>query len=647
VSASPLLLGVGLAFWGWQTGNLAVGAILALLFALQAQARLRLDLGPAQHATIADLSTIGFILLAAILAANRGIAHGILQAFVWLPAALSPILAAQLLSREGRVPLSALFRHMRKMKRARPETVDPMVDVSAVYLVLALLAAGVANDRGPWYYAGIVLATAALLYPLRPRHGSLAGGAAMLLAAAAFGHFGHVGLTHLQANIEDWILDLNLRIMDSDPYKTRTEIGSVGRLKQFDAIVLRVFVPESEGERVRLLHRSSYNAMAGNIWIARGAPMGEVRSEADNLTWNLEPGAPQWTARIATRMDSGRALLALPPGTTRLENLPANAMRRNVLGSVHIQLGVDWASYEAQGGGAIAGYAAPEEEDTLIPTTERALFERSAAELGLKGLPAAEAMRRVERFLGGFAYSTYRERAVPAGESALADFLTRSRSGHCEYFAAASTLLLRAAGIPARYATGFAVQEYSRFEEAFVVRARHAHAWTRVWDGAKWVDLDTTPAVWFAEEAKDAPLWQGLSDLLRWAGFRWSQRGEFKLDDAWYGVLVLLAIYLGWSVFRGRKRVRDEEAASAERRRYPGEDSEFYAVEKSLPPRDPSESHARWVERIGKSVPPEKQVALRDALRLHSRYRFDPEGIKPEERRRLRELCASLTAAAS
>jgi len=644
MSAGLPLLGACLVFWGWQTGNLAVGAVLALLFALQAQARLRLDLGPAQHATIADLSTIGFILLAAILAANRGIAHGILQAFVWLPAALSPILAAQLLSREGRIPLSALFRHMRKMKRARPETLDPMVDVSAAYLVLTLLAAGVANDRGPWYYVGIVLATMALLYPLRPRHGSLAGGAAMLLVAAAVGHFGHVGLTHLQANLEDWILDLNLRIMDSDPYRTRTEIGSVGRLKQFDAIVLRVFVPESEGWRVRLLHRASYNAMAGNLWIARGAPMTEVRSEADNLTWNLEPGAPQWTARIATRMDSGRALLALPPGTTQLTNLPASAMRRNALGSVHIQLPVDWASYEAQGGGAIAGYAAPEEEDTLIPTTERALFEHSAAELGLKGLPAAEAMRRVERFLGGFAYSTYRERAVPAGESALGDFLTRSRSGHCEYFAAASTLLLRAAGIPARYATGFAVQEYSTFEDAFVVRARHAHAWTRVWDGAKWVDLDTTPAVWFEEEAKEAPLWQGLSDLLRWAGFRWSQRGEFKLGDAWYGVLVLLAIYLGWSVFRGRKRVRDEEAVAAERRRYPGEDSEFYAVEKSLPQRDPSESHARWIARIAPSVPPDKASALRDALRLHSRYRFDPEGIRPEERRRLRELCAALAA---
>jgi transglutaminase-like putative cysteine protease len=643
MSAPPFLVGAGLVFWGWQTGNLAVGAVLALLVALAGQARLRLDLGPKEHATIADLSTIGFVLLGMILAANRGIAHGILQAFVWLPAALLPILAAQLVSQDNRIPLSALFRYMRKLKRANPEIEDPPVDVSAVYLALTLLAAGVANQRDPWYYAAIVAATAFLLYPVRPRHGSLAAGAAMLVAAAALGHAGHVGLSQLQAALEDWVLDLNLRIMDTDPYRTRTEIGSLGRLKQVEAIVLRVYAPEEESERVRLLHRSSYNALAGNIWVARGAPMEDTRSEADNLTWILEPGeAPQRT-RIATRLDGGRALLALPPGTKRIASLPANAMQRNSLGSVHVVLGVDWVQYEAQASGAISGYAPAREDDLLIPTTERDVFQRHAAELGLKGLAPAEAMLRVERFLGAFSYSTYRERAVPAGETALGDFLTRTRSGHCEYFAAAATLLLRAAGIPARYATGFSVQEYSNFEKAFLVRARHAHAWTRAWDGRKWVDLDTTPAVWFEEEARSAPLWQGLSDLLRWAGFRWSQRGDFKLDDAWYGVLVLLAIYLGWSVFRGRKRVRDAEIESgAVRARYPGEDSEFYSVEKALPLREASEAHVRWLERIETAVPAEKKEKLRLALGLHSRYRFDPEGISAEERQRLRELCAAI-----
>jgi hypothetical protein len=106
---------------------------------------------------------------------------------------------------------------------------------------------------------------------------------------------------------------------------------------------------------------------------------------------------------------------------------------------------------------------------------------------------------------------------------------------------------------------------------------------------------------------------------------------------------VLLAIYLGWSVFRGRKRVRDAQIEGGVTRvRYPGEDSEFYAVERALPLREASEAHARWLERIEPAVPAEKKERLRLALGLHSRYRFDPEGISAEERQRLRELCATI-----
>ena len=119
-----------------------------------------------------------------------------------------------------------------------------------------------------------------------------------------------------------------------------------------------------------------------------------------------------------------------------------------------------------------------------------------------------------------FSYATYREAPVPAGSTALGDFLQRSKSGHCEYFAAATTLLLRSAGIPARYATGYAVLEHSALEKAYLVRARHAHAWSRAWIDGRWIDVDTTPPSWFDEEARDAAFWQGALDLLRWAGFR-------------------------------------------------------------------------------------------------------------------------------
>ena len=639
----PFLVGAGLAFWGAQSGNLAVGIALGLALEAPRLLRVRLDLGTAEHSTIADLSTVGFVLLAVLLSANRGISRGILEAFIWMPVTLSPILAAQLVTAGGRIPLSALFRYMRRLRRANPEIRDPMVDVAPVYFALTLLAAGVANQRGTAYYAGVVAGTACLLFAARPRRANLAAGVLLLGLAAALGHFGHLGLAQLQLRVEEWILDINLRVVDADPYRTRTEIGSLGRLKLHDTIVLRVFAPEKDAARVALLHRGSYNVYIANTWVARGALMEPLESEADNETWILAPSTPEWRVRIATRLESGRALLALPPGTVRVGSFPANLLRRNALGSVHATLAVDWAQYEAQGGPAIAAYGAPNADDTAVPAAELPVFERVAAELGLRGLAAGEAMRRVDEYFSRFAYATYRERAVPKDETALGDFMTRTRAGHCEYFASAATLLLRAAGIPARYATGYAVMEYSRLEKAFVVRARHAHAWTRAWNGERWVDIDPTPAAWFAEEEHQAPLWQGLSDLLRWAGFSWSQRGEFKAGDAWYLVLAVLAVVLAWRVLRGRRVLREETAsAAAVSRRYPGEDSEFYAVESTLPPREPGETHAAWVARISSRLGAEEFRRLRDALVLHTRYRFDPLGLGTAERAQLRDLCRVL-----
>lgn len=643
LAVPPFMIGGALVFWGWQSGNLLVGLVVAAALEAPRWLSLRIDLGVEEHSTIADLCTIGFVLLAVIIGANRGIAHGVLQAFVWLPVVLSPIVAAQLVSAERRVPLSALFRYMRKLKRENPAISDPMVDIGAVYVALVLVSAGVANQRGSGYYVGVVAGAACLLYAARPRHGNLLAGGALLAAAAVLGYIGHVGLAEAQGLLIDWVMELNLiRSADPDPYRVRTEIGSLGRLKKYDAIVLRVYAKENELSRVRLLHRSSYNTYSGRTWIARGTSMNAIDSQADNETWILSPEPPRWSVKIATRFDLGRALLALPPGAVRIESFPANSLSRNAFGAVHAVLGVDWAPYVVRVGAGTPLYAPPAPEDLAVPLEESQVFDRVAGELGLRSLPPAEVVKRVDRYFATFAYSTYRDKPVPAGKTALGDFMTNTRAGHCEYFAAATTLLLRAAGIPARYATGFAVVEYSAIEGAYIVRTRHSHAWSRAFVDGHWTDVDTTPADWAAEEEREAPIWQGLMDLMRYLGFQWSQRGEFKAGDGWYLVLVVLAGILAWRVLRGRKVVREEKTAAKARRRYPGEDSEFYEVERSLGQRDSAETQVAWFYRIGKNLPDERRADLLAALRLHQRYRFDPDGVSMRDRNRLKELCLAL-----
>jgi protein-glutamine gamma-glutamyltransferase len=646
MTAPPFLIGAALAFWGWQTGHLAAAILLGIALEAPRYLRLRLDLGAAEHSRIADLSTVGFVALAALLAANQGVSSGILQAFIWVPATLAPIMAAQMFSESGRIPLSALFRYMRKLKRRQPEVRDPMVDVSAVYAALVVISAGVANARGPGYYAGVVLITAWLLLRVRPRRAHPAAWALMLAAGAGAGYAGQIGIAQMQAALEGWILELNLRGLDADPYRSITEIGSIGRLKQYDAIVLRVYAADADLEHVRLLHRASYNTYAGTTWLAREAPMRELEPERDNTTWTLQPGRPAWHVRIAARVRNGKALLPLPAGTTRIEDLTALSVRRNALGAVHADLGAEWIRYRASGGAGIEDYGPPTAADRVLPSAEQQVFQRVASRLDLRSVPPEEAVRRVARYLSGFRYSLYRERPVPKGETALGDFLTRRHAGHCEYFAAATALLLRAAGIPSRYAVGYAVEEYSALERAYVVRSRHAHAWARAWVGGRWVDLDNTPPDWVAEEAAEAPFWERLADFARWAGFRWTMREEFKAGEGWYAVLAALFVILVWRLLRGRKVVREGAAPAAARVRWPGEDSEFYALERTLPPRDSAETHAAWLTRVSKELPKGREQQVRIALALHQRYRFDPQGLTAGERGELRELCRMLAAEA-
>jgi transglutaminase-like putative cysteine protease len=647
-AAPPGLVGASLLFWGWQTGNWFVAAALAVGLEGVRRLRVRFDLGAAEHARIADLCTVLFVASAALLAVNRGVAQGILVAFQWIPVALAPILAAQLLSADGRVPLSALFRHLRKLKRHDPATRDPLIDASAVYVAVALIAAGVANRQEPGYYAGVVIAAAWGLWASRPRHGRRFAWLVLLATATATGYAGHAGLAHAQAAIENWISEWYLSGFAGDPYRSTTDIGTIGQLKLEDAIVLRVFAAANDARRPQLLHRASYNTYVDTTWLARNAPMQPVAGDAAGLSWRLSPASPQWSVPIAARIERGRLLLALPATTARVTGLGARTVKRNALGAVHAEIAGDWVQYEAESAAGAEISVPPGAEELAVPPAERATFAAAATELGLRGLSFDAARRRIEAHFRSFSYATWRERAPPQGATPLGEFMQTSRAGHCEYFAAATTLLLRAAGIPARYATGFAVMEYSALEGAWVVRARHAHAWSRAWDGVRWVDIDTTPPVWFAEEEQLAPFWQKAADLVRWAAFRWSQRGEVQASDGWYAVLAVLLVILAWRMLRGR-RAAGTAPARRSARSWQGVDSEFYAVERLLAargwPRPDGTPLSAWLESIASQLPDEQRLSIREASHMHQRYRFDPLGLTREDRLRLRALCESIVVA--
>ncbi|MDC1142248.1 transglutaminaseTgpA domain-containing protein [Planctomycetota bacterium] len=90
------------------------------------------------------------------------------------------------------------------------------------------------------------------------------------------------------------------------------------------------------------------------------------------------------------------------------------------------------------------------------------------------------------------------ERRPARGKDAIARFLNTSiggeRFGHCEYFATAMTMLLRAYGHPARVATGYVGQaqvEPGKWD----LKGKNAHAWVEVhYEKVGWIRYDPTPS---------------------------------------------------------------------------------------------------------------------------------------------------------
>ena len=229
----------------------------------------------------------------------------------------------------------------------------------------------------------------------------------------------------------------------------------------------------------------------------------------------------------------------------------------------------------------------------------------------------------------------------------LHDFLLRGRRGHCEFFASSAVLLLRAAGIPARYATGFSVQEWSELESAYLVRRRHAHSWALAYIDGRWQDFDATPPVWGPLEAEQAPWWQDLYDFSSWLGlfysrWRWGSTDDESSNAYLLWLILPLGVVLAWRLYLTERVTKTSDAAGAmSAGDYPGRDSELYQIERLLHDdgleRNRGESLRSWFARLdAQGRLPLAELILGRVLPAHYRYRFDPIGIAPADREALR-----------
>ena len=630
------LMGTILVFWGWESHLLWVAVPLALVLEGGRFLSVKWDLQARDFNRFVDVSTI--LLAAGFVIALTTIPERALVLVVkWLPVIFFPIIGAQGYSAGGKIPVRSFFLAARK-RMNRPVYGAGKVDIAPVYGVVCLCAAGVGNPSDPLFYPACFLFSAWALWPVRPRRYPALVWMLLILAVGIVGYTGNKGYYSVRMQVFRFIVDYYGDLMNPDPFKTSTAIGDIGELKLSGSIMFRVsFEPDFRGRTV-YLQGATYDRFSYNTWFS-SYPFEPV--PGDSAVWQVNPGTLPGNTMTFYFRPKAKDLLFLPAGTFQLRNMKAGSVEKNGVFSIRVSdcpaLLKGTALFDVSPGHE----AAPGPRDLLISKKEEAVIRETGLSLGLGNLEDRAAIRALEDYFSGhFSYSldlAGRGRA----KTPLANFLTQTKKGHCELFATATVLLLRSAGIPARYATGFLAHEYSPINRMTLVRQMDAHAWVKAWIDGKWTRVDTTPPG-FIRADREAAGNTLIRDIFSFLGFSLSrlrhETGPFILDRFGLWLILPLVLILVYRL-RFRKKVRQmrTERKAGKARPSVGSTQGLEKVAEGLGKlgfeRFAHETWLVWFFRIQKGIRPlDIKLPLQELINLENRRLFSRNGLTEKEK---------------
>ncbi|MEO6184336.1 MAG: transglutaminase domain-containing protein [Verrucomicrobiota bacterium] len=635
------LLGAALCFWGWQTGLLIWSVPMAVILEASLMIPTRWEFSLADLKRIWNLCAVLFFGATVILYSSEEARDVALKFVQWLPFSFYPIILAQIYGSAEKLPLTVFSWFLRRSPE-RP-LAKKTINISFLYFGICLLAASATNpdnQNSSFFYRGMALLVGLALLTNRPRRLPQPVWILLIVGVAMAGQVGHQQLHTLHAELESGLARWFVRFFHRQPNinESRTSIGKIGRIQLSREIVLRV-KPESSGGPPGLLRDASYDVYKNGVWRSSQIEFERVFVETNDVALLQPPHKLNSAVQIAGYLHSGRGQLALPHGAYELSNLPV-VLYTNRLGLAKVEEGPGLLNMVAKYGRGPSCDSLPSDADLYMGPKEKPTIAEVARSLNLEGKSEREKIEAIRRFFqDGFSYSLEitRKHIDPSGQKTpLGQFLTVARSGHCEYFASATVLLLREAKIPARYATGYAVDDSQRKGKTYLVRERDAHAWALVYreDKRMWEELDTTPASIERTGKVAASALEPISDFFsnlkfQFSKWRWSKT-SYTAYLKW--LLVPLIGFLVWRILSNQRRQQKVSQEASSEPAWPGMDSEVYLLEIKLTAaglgRGENEPLRDWQKRLSSTG----AKNLEGIFDLHRRLRFDPRGVTNEDR---------------
>ncbi len=629
---------LALLVWGGYTEAWPGAVVMALMLEAVALSPVKWAMGKREFHRAADLTSVIFAVIT-VVQFSRYSVHGIYEILAVAPYCFFPLLLAERASTTRTIPMSALFYSLRRY----PEQ-DRELDIAPHYIVICILAASTGAERGVSFIALVALLVIGIIGAARPRRYSWPQWSVAIVLALAVAAATQLGVQHAQRALENsFIYWFNqFPWSGGDPNRAITAIGAIGRLKLSDQIRVRVS-RESAAQIPLMLQEASYDVFKFGSWSATGAKFEALDKISGRDAWATDDSANPATSppiEITVQHRRELTLLPVPRGTARIDSGELAELQRNRFGTLLGEAPPGALRFIARRGEPPVEEPPPTSSDLEIPAAYASVIAQTAAEIGHRQEAAASRADHIrDFFLNNFTYSLI-QRGGFSRRTPLAHFLTETRRGHCEYFATAAALLLREAGIPARYAVGYVVEEYSELERAYIGRARHAHAWALAHINGRWVTIDATPSVWFAMESAYASRWQGLQDFGAWIWYgyqRLAQADFSELSGTLIWLVPPLAIVLYLRLRKSPIAVRDEAAPATPTA--PGDDCAVAELIAELRARGLSPSDGETTARFLRRAAPASNadIDIHDIIREYYWQRFAAPRPDPDAEQRLRD----------
>jgi len=394
----------------------------------------------------------------------------------------------------------------------------PLLSANAMVLAGNIPTIGTGAGKPTYLWLSLAVAGLTALYymtfrtpfPNGPsRRGRMVSIATLVLLTAALG--GGALSSHLlykhRNDIDVFLGRLTYRMSQGDSvgFSRTARLGSVAAMQAEGgkAVALRIFSDTPPG----YLRGMAFDTFLGDHWDIHGESTQAEPPKPPAAAPRLQPGERALELRESPAEGQGwRVLTIYPTGRT-------NRAAFTPLGAIYLYTHDGGIAVDTEG--TPISSTIPSDTSYRVAVPERPAFMEipEARHKQLTALPqnidprVRELSNTITRecesipekidaitqfFTSNFTYKFGIQ--IPEDEDPISYFLLNRTPAHCEYFASGAAVLLRLAGIPTRYVTGYLVGAKNTYGGYWIARNKDAHAWVEAYDPQRgWVVVEATP----------------------------------------------------------------------------------------------------------------------------------------------------------